>query len=103
MNLRRSVFASALGALTLCVALVACGGGDTAAGPTPATSPSETGPSCVPSGTALTIAAKDLAFDSNCLAAPANQPFTIALDNQEAVLHNVAIYPEGQTGTLVFK
>lgn len=49
---------------------------------------------CTPSRTALTIAAKDLKFDKMCLAAPANQPFAITFDNQEAVTHDVAIYPD---------
>jgi plastocyanin len=47
---------------------------------------------CEPEGTELAIAAVNLAFDTDCLAAPAGEPFTIGFDNQEAVPHNLAIY-----------
>ena len=82
-------------ALVSCLALVACGGGDTTATrTTPAPTTSQALPTCSPSGTALTIAAKDLKFDKLCLAAPANQPFTITFDNQEQVTHDLSIYPD---------
>ena len=61
------------------IALAACGGdgGD------------ET---CSPSGTRLQVTARDVSFDEDCLAAPAGQPFTIELDNQDqGVQHNVSI------------
>jgi cytochrome c oxidase subunit 2 len=38
------------------------------------------------------IAAKDVAFDKDCLAGPVNRPFEITFDNQEAVPHNVAFF-----------
>jgi cytochrome c oxidase subunit II len=41
------------------------------------------------------IAAKDIAFNKDCLAGPVNRPFEIEFDNQEAVPHNVAFF-EGQ-------
>jgi cytochrome c oxidase subunit 2 len=37
------------------------------------------------------IAAKNTAFDKDCLAAKAGQPFQLRFDNQEALPHNVAI------------
>jgi hypothetical protein len=49
---------------------------------------------CEPDGDVLSIAAQGLEFTTDCLAAPAAQPFTIEFDNQEAVPHNVAIYTE---------
>lgn len=49
---------------------------------------------CSPAGTALTVVAKDTAFDRKCLAAPAGTAFTIAFDNQESLPHNVAILTE---------
>jgi plastocyanin len=58
----------------------------------PAVAAAESGPACSPSGTALSIAAKDRKFDKDCLAAPADQPFTIEFDNQDSGPHNVAIY-----------
>ena len=38
------------------------------------------------------IAAKDIAFNKECLAGPVNRPFEITFENQEAVPHNVAFY-----------
>jgi cytochrome c oxidase subunit 2 len=38
------------------------------------------------------IAAKDVAFDKDCLAGPVNREFEITFDNQEAVPHNVAFF-----------
>ena len=53
----------------------------------------DSGPACTADGTSLSISAKDKKFDKSCLAAPADQDFTIAFDNQDAtVRHNVAIY-----------
>jgi cytochrome c oxidase subunit 2 len=54
------------------------------------------------------IAAKDVAFDKDCLAGPVNREFEITFENQEAVPHNVAFFegrdassprilPEGET------
>ena len=41
---------------------------------------------------AIPISAKDLKFSTSTLEAPADEPFQIAFDNQEAAPHNVAIY-----------
>jgi plastocyanin len=67
------------------------------ASPTPAPSPSGGSPaSCSPAGTSLSIAAKNVRFDTNCLAAPAGKAFTIAFDNRDpGVRHNVGIYDSG--------
>jgi plastocyanin len=77
-------------ALALTFALAACGGSSTPkAGGTSPGNPT----TCTPAGTSLQIVAKNLLFDKSCLAAPAGQAFTIALDNQDkALLHNIAIY-----------
>jgi plastocyanin len=59
---------------------------------------------CTASGTSLRIVANNLHFDHDCLAAPADQVFTIALRNQEnGFPHNVSIYPNGQGGDALFK
>jgi plastocyanin len=48
---------------------------------------------CSPAGTNLQVTAQNIAFDTKCLAAPANQPFTIAFDNKDVgTPHDVAIY-----------
>jgi plastocyanin len=67
------------------IALSACGGGGGGGGGNnPAT--------CSPGGTKLSITAQNISFDKDCLAAPADQAFTIAFDNKDAnVPHNLAI------------
>jgi len=74
------------------LALAACGSGGT---------PKVSGSSgdhmntatCSPSGTALKVTAKNIAFDVSCLAAPAGQAFTIALTNDDnGTTHNLAIF-----------
>lgn len=46
---------------------------------------------CSPAGTTLTITVSATKFDRNCLAAPANQAFTINYDNKDQLGHNIAI------------
>ncbi len=65
-------------------------------------SPSGTGGSsgggagCSPNGTSLTETAKGTAFGTSCLAAPANQDFTIAFDNQDqGIPHSIVITKDG--------
>src|SRR5437667_5790036 len=71
--------------------LAACGGGG---GSSPAT--------CSPSGTHLRITAANTAFDTDCLAAPANRAFTIAFANDDpGTPHNVHILTS--SGTSLFK
>ena len=48
---------------------------------------------CSPNGTSLKVTAMSIQFDAKCLAAPANQAFSIAFNNQDAgTPHNVAIF-----------
>jgi nitrite reductase (NO-forming) len=79
----------------------AAGGGEPAPGPTQPTAPST---SCVPgSSNDLKITSTNLAFDTNCLAAMANMPITIAFDNQDqGVPHNVSIYTDSSATTALF-
>ena len=91
------------------VALVACGGNEQAgpsrASPTPAASPAA--PRCTPSGTTLQITAEKDKFDKDCLAAPADTPFTIQFTNKDKArgddpffTHNVSI--ESGSGVRTF-
>jgi plastocyanin len=48
--------------------------------------------SCIPSGTSLQLSAGNLAFDTACLAAPAERALTIHFDNRVPVAHNVSIF-----------
>jgi cytochrome c oxidase subunit 2 len=52
-------------------------------------------PTCEPDGTELSIVALDIAFDTDCLAAPADTPFTITMDNRDPdIPHNVSIWKD---------
>jgi plastocyanin len=90
------------------VALAACGGGTQA--PPRAAQPTGASPApaqCSPTGTTLQITAERDKFDKDCLAAPANTPFTIEFINKDKAsgddpffLHNVSI--ESSTGVRTF-
>jgi hypothetical protein len=59
---------------------------------------------CQPEGTELAVAAEGLAFDTDCLAAPAGEAFTIEFTNQDAgVPHNVAIYTDQAASQALFQ
>ena len=58
---------------------------------------------CRPQGTELRVVAENHSFGTDCLAAPADQAFTIAFRNQDTSphgAHNIAIYRE--PGVAVF-
>jgi plastocyanin len=62
------------------------------------------GGTCSPNGTALSVTAFDGKFNKDCLAAPANQGFTIAFDNLDrGIPHNVAIYEDESAEKNFFK
>jgi len=68
--------------------------------PTGSPQPTSSGgpPACQPSGTTLKVTAKNTAFDTNCLAAPAEKAFTVDFDNQDAgTPHNFEIYTDSST------
>ena len=55
-------------------------------------------------GTVITIVAQTFKFDLAEFSVPANTPFRIVFDNQDAgVPHNVAIYDSGSSGPVLFK
>ena len=87
--MQRLILSLSLAALAIVSA--ACSSGSAAA-PTP--------PASIPAD-AIAVVAKDLAFQPTEVAAPADQPFTIVLDNQEDIPHNIAI--KDSTGAVVFK
>lgn len=90
------------------VALVACGGAEPAAPrATAPTAASPAAPKCTPSGTTLQLTAENDKFDKDCLAAPADTPFTIEFTNKDEArgddpffTHNVSI--ESGTGVRTF-
>ena len=92
MTSNRSWTTAAFFTVTLATALVACGSDD----PTL----DAAGSVCTPGGTTLNIAARDIKFDKDCLAAPANQELIITFDNKELAPHNVAIRNQQGDGDL---
>ncbi len=51
-----------------------------------------TAAACEPDGPELQITASAISFDTKCLAAPADEPFTITVDNQgSGVPHNISV------------
>ena len=71
--------------------------------PTPTiTQPSIPAPTaaCSPSSTSLSVVALSVAFDTNCLAAPAGKAFTIRFNNQDTgIQHNVEIFTDPSATT----
>jgi len=60
--------------------------------------------SCKASGTALQITAEDGKFDKDCMAVPADQGFTIELDNKDlGIAHNVSIYDTSSGKKALYK
>lgn len=93
-----------LGIALFAVAATGCGGGGDDTAPQAGGSPAGGGGGpCSPSGTTIQVTAKNLAFDKNCLAAPADQAFTIQFKNDDqGVPHNVSIFRNRSGGeTLV--
>jgi nitrite reductase (NO-forming) len=71
--------------------------------PGSSSSPAAAPAACKPDGTALTIGSEQMAFTTDCLAAPADTQFTIAFDNQDlGVPHNVSIYRDDSAGDALF-
>jgi plastocyanin len=86
--------ATAAGATAAALLLAACGGGG---GKTTVTN-------CAPSGSKLRVSAHNFEFDTTCLAAPANKPFTITLRNEDSgQTHNVAIYTDSSAADVLFQ
>jgi len=65
-------------------------------GPPPSAPPQTTTappPACSPSGTTVQVAAKGIAYDKSCLAAPAGAAFTVVFNNEDAgIPHNFEIF-----------
>ncbi len=76
--------------------------GPAAQGPAPAPQPAPGPPAppavpCQPSGTEVQVSARNLAFDKDCLAAPADTAFSIRFDNADpGIPHNVSILSGSQ-------
>jgi plastocyanin len=98
------VLADAFSAGVMPFEAASTGGGATPSASATTAPGSAAAAACKPAGAALSIASVNVAFDTDCLAAPAGEPFTIAFDNQDpGVPHNVAIYTDPSAGTTLFK
>lgn len=84
----------ATGMLGLAAVLAAC----SSAGSTPG---SESSAPSAATGETITITAKDLVFGQSEVTVPADEAFTVVLDNQESAPHNVAIYTDESASTKI--
>jgi len=57
---------------------------------------------CAPNGTTVKVTASNIAFDSQCLAAPADKQFTLSFENKDSVPHSVAILESHTAPTFLF-
>ena len=57
---------------------------------------------CEPSGTAVNLVAQGTKFNTNCLAAPADRPFTINFDNKDSTPHNIQILASHSATEVLF-
>jgi plastocyanin len=57
---------------------------------------------CSPSGTTLTLTASGTKFNTDCLAAPANQAFKINFDNKDQTTHNIQILASHSASEALF-
>jgi hypothetical protein len=72
--------------------------------PAPSPAPAAPGGTCEPDGTTLELTASGLAFDTRCLAAPADKPFEVLLHNEDdATPHNFAIYTDSSLAENLFR
>ena len=83
-------------AVFLALAAAACGGKDSGG-------PGTAGATCSPHGTTVPETAKNIAFASTCLAAPAKQDFTIVFDNQDpGIPHDVHLFSDPAMHVSIF-
>lgn len=59
--------------------------------------------SCSPSGTTLTIVAQSGKFNTDCLAAPANQQFTLSFENKDTTAHNIVLLESHSATEVMFR
>ena len=57
---------------------------------------------CEPSGTTLTLTASGTKFNTDCLAAPANQAFKVNFDNKDQTTHNIQILASHSASDAMF-
>ena len=88
MNLRLPLLS-----VSLAAALTACGGAGAGAGSDPGVDPSDAD---------VTVTSVDMTFAPVTVTAPAGEAFTLALVNEDAMPHNVAIYTDASRSEKLF-
>jgi plastocyanin len=58
---------------------------------------------CSPSGNQLRIVAESTKFNTNCLAAPANQQVTLSYENKDGLGHNIVFVPSHTDPNAMFR
>ena len=86
-----------LGLVALAVISAACSGGTSS----PTAAPAGSAAPSAGTGDGIVVVAKDVAFNTASITAPADEAFQILLDNQESAPHNIAI--KDATGTVIYK
>lgn len=100
MLLKRLWVLPVLAVVALGLVAAACGddddNGEPSATQSPGASPTAANATATPAGgsTQIDVIAAVTAFNTNNIEVTAGQPFTIALDNQDTVTHNLHIYTE---------
>jgi plastocyanin len=90
-----------LGLLALAAVLAACSGASAAPETTPPPAGGTAQPATGGTGDAVTVVAKDIAFQTPDVTVKAGAPVTIDFDNQDGAPHNIAI--TDASGQSVFK
>ncbi len=79
--------------------LAACSSGSSSS---PSSSAAATCATADASG-AVTLSAKNIAFDASCIQVPAGKAFTITFTNNDTAPHDVAIYNDSGKSTEIFR
>jgi plastocyanin len=85
--------------------LGACGGSSktsTSSGTSATTAAGESSATCSPKGNSITVVAKNIKFDTNCIAVTAGQPFTVTLDNEDPQTPHSLAFLASHTSAQVF-
>ena len=57
---------------------------------------------CSATGNSITVVASNVAFASDCIAATANQAYTVSFENKDTVTHNIVFLESHNPGAAVF-
>ncbi len=90
--------------LVLVIAFSAACGGNEHEGHSAGEQPEQTAAACKPSAGSLQIAAQQLKFDKECLAAGEGKAFSISFDNRDGTEpHNIAVKKSHRSKEVIFR